>query len=177
MIPLVQSYWVVRGRFLAGEYPGSRNPLGTPGRLNALFDAGVTVFVDLTAENELDPYEPVLREEAARRGIAVTHERFPIPDYNVPESPSVMARLLTAIDEHLAAGRTVYLHCWGGIGRTGTTVGCWLERHGMDGDEALAQLAAWWKDVPKSRLHKSSPETAWQKEYVREWATLDPDIP
>ena len=31
----------------------------------------------------------------------------------------------------------MYLHCWGGVGRTGTVVGCWLVRHGRTGDEAL----------------------------------------
>lgn len=33
----------------------------------------------------------------------------------------------------LAAGQTVYVHCYGGIGRTGTVVGCWLVRHGLSG--------------------------------------------
>ena len=32
------------------------------------------------------------------------------------------------------------MHCWGGVGRTGTTVGCWLVRHGRSGTEALAEL-------------------------------------
>lgn len=31
----------------------------------------------------------------------------------------------------------VYLHCWGGIGRTGTIVGCWLARNGFPGKAAL----------------------------------------
>ena len=32
-----------------------------------------------------------------------------------------MQEILDAVDRALAAGRNVYLHCWGGIGRTGTT--------------------------------------------------------
>ena len=46
---------------------------------------------------------------------------------------------LTQRDEGL---EPVYVHCWGGIGRTGTVVGCWLVRHGMTGDEALAEFAS-----------------------------------
>ena len=42
-------------------------------------------------------------------------------------------------------GKNVYVYCWGGIGRTSTAVGCWLVRHGMTGDEALAEIAERWQ--------------------------------
>lgn len=45
------------------------------------------------------------------------------------------------LDERIAGGEVVYVHCWGGRGRTGTAAGCWLARHGMaEGDEVLALL-------------------------------------
>jgi hypothetical protein len=65
------------------------------------------------------------------------------------------------------------LHCWGGIGRTGTTVGCFLVRHGLEGNEALRQIAQWWQDVPKSRIHPHSPETLEQANFVRDWAKYE----
>ena len=40
----------------------------------------------------------------------------------------------------LAGGRTVYLHCRGGIGRTGTVLGCYLVRQGQTAEEALASI-------------------------------------
>jgi protein-tyrosine phosphatase len=80
-----------------------------------------------------------------------------------------MESILDMIDDCLKAGRKVYLHCWGGIGRTGTTVGCYLVRHGMSGDEALNQLSEWWRSVPKSRVHSQSPETYEQVEFIRKW--------
>jgi protein-tyrosine phosphatase len=81
-----------------------------------------------------------------------------------------MRRTLDALDLALAQGRNVYLHCWGGVGRTGTTVGCYLVRHGLNGADALAQLAAWWRTVPKSRTFPRSPETEAQAEYIRGWS-------
>ena len=45
-----------------------------------------------------------------------------------------MAGLLDAIDTAMRDGKTVYLHCWGGVGRTGNVVGCSLVRHGHTGD-------------------------------------------
>jgi hypothetical protein len=84
-----------------------------------------------------------------------------------------MQDILDTIDTSLQAGKKIYLHCWGGIGRTGTTVGCYLVRRGKTGAAALAQLAEWWQKVPKSRIHPHSPETYEQAEFIREWANHD----
>ena len=78
-----------------------------------------------------------------------------------------------AIDEGLQAGHKIYLHCWGGIGRTGTTVGCYLVRQGKTGAEALEQLSAWWRSVPKSQYYAHSPETAAQKDFILHWSQYD----
>ena len=39
-------------------------------------------------------------------------------------------------------GNAVYVHCWGGIGRTGTVVGCWLVETGGAGDDVLEAIKA-----------------------------------
>ena len=80
-----------------------------------------------------------------------------------------MATILDAIDDALDSGDTVYVHCWGGIGRTGTVVGCWLVRHGCTGEEALAQVAEWWMGMAKASPYRSSPETYEQRQYVLGW--------
>ncbi len=80
-----------------------------------------------------------------------------------------MVDILDTIDAALEEGRTVYVHCWGGVGRTGTVVGCWLVRHGRTGEEALAQVAEWWRGVEKVWRQPESPETPEQCEYVRNW--------
>ena len=86
---------------------------------------------------------------------------------------------LTERDEGLALDddKSVYVHCWGGIGRTGTVVGCWLVRHGMTGDEALAQIVEWWRGMEKARIHPRSPQTREQHAYVRNWAEPSPGRP
>ena len=134
-------------------------------------DAGVSAFIDLTEAGEttrvdtLKPYAQWLQH-----GI---HRRFPIPDGSVPDSPAVTTVILDTIDEHLAAGRTVYVHCWGGVGRTGVIVGCWLARHGRRGEEALERLRQLWRRNPKSLHRPSSPERPEQEEYVRCWPRGD----
>ena len=168
--PTRNSYWMMPGRLAAGEYPGAPDPAQAAIDVRTLLEAGVDHFIDLTEESDgLEPYARIAHDEARRLGKAVQWERHPIADMSVPRSPDEMVNILDAIDDALNSGRTVYVHCLGGVGRTGTAIGCWLVRHGLTGDEALAQIAEWWKRVEKASLHPDSPETPRQREYARAW--------
>jgi len=167
--PISESYWVDPGRLLAGEYPAKFDRELTRKRIDALLEAGFTTFIDLTKPGETVPYNHLLFEEAKIYELAAKHLRFPIGDFGLP-TPRHMKDILDTIDASLLAGRKIYLHCWGGIGRTGTTVGCYLVRRGRTGEEALEQLAEWWQTVPKSQIHPHSPETPEQMDFIRTWA-------
>jgi predicted protein tyrosine phosphatase len=160
-LPHPNSY-LVRPGFIAGEYPGAADPAHAADRIAAHLDAGVTSFIDLTAPGELEPYNGLLPP-------GVRHTRLTIADMSVPHESAQMRTILDTIDAELAAGRTVYLHCWGGIGRTGTVVGCWFVRHGLDGDAALAAVMERYATVEKAARRPRSPETSAQEQYVRSW--------
>jgi polymorphic toxin system DSP-PTPase phosphatase-like protein len=170
--PLSESYWVLPGYFLAGEYPGQVSEELTRKRVDALIEAGFDMFIDLTQSDENLPYSGILGDEAKIYEVKATYHRFPIGDFGLP-TPQQMNSILDAIDESLQAGRKIYLHCWGGIGRTGTTVGCYLVRQGKTGAEALDQLSIWWRGVPKSRYHLHSPETLEQMNFILAWVEYD----
>ena len=174
--PISESYWVEPGRLLAGEYPGGYNEEQVRKRIDSFIEAGFQTFIDLTQPNEMLPYHTILNEEAQVYDVSVKHQRFPIGDFGLP-TPKQMISILDTINAELLAGRKIYLHCWGGIGRTGTTVGCYLVRRGKTGEEALSQLAEWWKSVPKSFYHSHSPETFEQMEFIRNWAERDSKFP
>jgi len=166
--PIPESYWVEPERFLAGEYPAHGYGEQLRKRLDAYFDFGINTFIDLTDSNELPFYLPMLKEQAAYYEMDIRYKRFSISDHDIPTIETMQA-VLDEIDTSLAEGRKIYLHCLGGIGRTGTVVGCYLVRHGKTGQQALAQLAEWWKDVPKSNIWPSSPETKRQMQFVLNW--------
>jgi protein-tyrosine phosphatase len=146
------------GSFLAGEYPGHEDEGWTRTRFERFRAAGVTVFLDLTEDGELPLYDEHLAGWA-------THWRFPIRDFCCP-SEADMRQTLDGIDAALESD-TVYLHCWGGTGRTGTVVGCWLVRHGMDADDALARIAELRRETAYG--DRRSPETDEQWAMVRGW--------
>ena len=171
--PIEFSYWVAPGRLLAGEYPRNLDEESSKEKLAKLTEAAVSVFIDLTRDDEgLEPYAQLLD-----RPDGSIHERFAITDEGVPDSDELTRNALDAIDGHLEAGRTVYVHCWGGVGRTGTIIGCWLSRHHAPGQAALDELMRMWRTNPKHRTRRRSPETKEQADYVRAWGDKETPIP
>lgn len=164
--PFPKSYWVEPGRLLAGEYPASYDAEASRLKLRALLDCGIDTLVDLTEPGELEPYEEILSEISPIQPLAV-RQNFPILDFSVPTREE-MRRILDALDEMLAAGKTVYVHCFGGSGRTGTVIGCWLVRRGLSGDQALQRIRELRKVIPEE-MRRPSPETLEQAEMVRTW--------
>ncbi len=159
--PIEYCYWVIPGKFLAGEYPRDLDAVSSRAKISALISTGVTAFIDLTGENEgLLPYADLIGD--------ASHRRFWIRDLSIPASPLDMSAILDTIDSHIQQGDVVYLHCWGGVGRTGTVVGCWLARHGYTGPAALARLQELWGQNPKS-AHRKSPETEEQERTILNW--------
>jgi len=169
--PIPESYWVVPDQFLAGAYPVSTRGDETAIRLQlaTFLNSGFDTYFDLTREGELSPYLPLLGEEAARHNMSIDYHRLSIQDKGLP-SRDQMVVLLDAVDSALAAGRKVYLHCWGGIGRTGTAVGCWLVRHGLTGEAALARLNALYQTAEQSRIFHHSPEMDAQVALILNWS-------
>jgi protein-tyrosine phosphatase len=152
---------------MAGEYPGAEDPEYTGPRIRLPLGAGVSVFIDLTVRDELDPYLKVLTEEAGRLGSEPEYQKRPIRDVSTP-TVEEMTEILDAIDESVDAGNVVYLHCAAGLGRTGVVVGCYLVRHGMSGAEALEEIPRLRRrDLPGDSI--ISPYTQGQRNMVMRW--------
>ena len=176
----VNHYQVQPGLF-AGEYPGNQSPNLAEIRLRELVDQGVRTFIDLTSRADWDdgllPYEPYFPAMDVEGTMGLKRYSFEIPDMKIPSGPAVMRGVLELIRSEIAAGRTCYVHCWGGIGRTGTAVGCWLRENGMTGDQALAEvqrLYATHMDERKRARYPNSPQQPAQLRYVREWGAKAP---
>jgi protein tyrosine/serine phosphatase len=138
---LLHAWWVEPGRLLAGEYPGARTPEEAAKKLQLLVDAGVDSIVDLTRpEDGLEPYHEALRRACERASREIRIFAHPIPDMDVIDQAGY-DRILACIRSEIGSGRVVYLHCWGGKGRTSTVVGCLLIDNGLDYDAAIARIA------------------------------------
>lgn len=165
--PTFNSY-AVNDWLYAGEYPGDKNKEKARLKLRQFKHFGITHFIDLTEEGELSPYEPLL--------CGMQHVRFPIMDQSVPDSIKSVQNLIKTINEihKESIWNKVYIHCWGGVGRTGTIVSCYLASAlGTDYDATIKELERLWSECPKS-ANRISPENSEQRNFIANFiAELD----
>ena len=173
--PCERCYWVVDEVFLAGAYPASVDEAARRKRISSLVGAGVRSFIDLTEEGERSPsgyplrtYADLLPGFADGAAAPITHQRFAIRDLSVPDGDG-MQRILDAIDAAVDSRRPVYVHCLGGVGRTGTVVCCWLLRHGFAGADDVIHLLHELRRQDALRGHVPAPETHEQISFVLGW--------
>lgn len=168
------SHYPVQPALFAGEYPGHEDPRVARVRLQELAALGIRTYVDLTTEEDralgLLPYDDHF-EDLPGPALPERHS-FAIPDMGIPSDPSVMRGALDLLHREVAAGRSCYVHCWGGIGRTGTVIACWLRENGWDAEAALAEVQRLYSqhmDPAKQARYPRSPQQASQIRYVKEW--------
>jgi len=169
--PFHQSYWVRPGLLCAGQYPGSEIHAEAEAKLNGLLDCSIRRTINLVQLDErapngkrFVPYQDILQSLAAQRGQVVECLRMDFPDGSVP-GRKLMSAILDSIDASIEASEPVYVHCFGGHGRTGTVIGCYLVRHGDTAEQALARIKEWRKPLP----HNWHPFENGQEEFVRGW--------
>ena len=159
--PIDNSYQVT-SQIYAGEYPRNKDEESSLVKIRQFESFGITHFIDLTEEGELASYENLLYPRAS-------HQRFPIRDVSVPKSIEDVRKLVDEIIGivHNNPDAKVYIHCWGGVGRTGTIVGCLLsELYQLSYDETMTKLEELFSACPKS-AYRRTPETAGQRNFIK----------
>jgi hypothetical protein len=163
--PLPNTYWVIPGRMLAGEYPIGPDYTDARARLAQFRETGVNYFIDLTEEGELPAYRHLLP-------VYTRYKRSAIPDMSVPKAAGQIQELLSDIRLALQSKRCIYVHCRAGIGRTGLIVGCYLANEGGNGKEALKELNRLWVQSERAESWPKIPQTSEQADYIRRWPKL-----
>lgn len=172
-MPFPRSYWVAPG-LMAGCYPGASDEEPAKVKLQGLLDVGIRHVINLMepAETNWDGkpfalYEHQMTTLADAMGVAVAFNRMPIKDMSIP-TEAHMERILDLIDRCIENSQPVYIHCWGGRGRTGIVVGCYLARHGYASGQKVIDLIRDLRQEAEDH-DKASPETSEQVDMVLGW--------
>ena len=177
--------------FVGGEALGAPGRLGMtilpgvrdPGRWDRELEADLRrleehhaadALVTLLEREEFELYGvPDLLERARGAGFEVVH--FPIRDVSTPRraQSDEYAALVERILALLRDGRTVVVHCRGGLGRTGTVVASVLVALGRDPDAAIATVRA----VRSDRAVETRAQEEYVRSFAREWRERGPRRP
>lgn len=117
----------------------------------------VEEIVCLVDSEEIAHKSPQYGVALRTKGMPLSVEQFPIPDYGVPENIEGLVDLARRVSEKLQAGRKIVLHCAAGYGRTGTFAVMVLMVAGMPLEIALATV----------KSAGSSPETSEQRQLLQ----------
>lgn len=128
--------------------------------MHTLARDGVQVLAPLIEDFEFDMLGmDGYHAEAETRSILIA--ACPIVDQGVPKDSAAFGAYIDELMTHLLDGRSVVVHCRGGLGRAGLTAACLLVQGGMPPREAIALVRA-----TRSR---NAIETAVQERFVEEF--------
>ena len=102
--------------------------------------------------------------EAALEANGIELLRHPIRDMGIPTDRPAFAQTLGELLRRLQDGKRVAVACMGGLGRTGTVVGCLLRDAGLDAEAAISLARA---------TRAGTIETSGQEAFVRGWRATD----
>lgn len=186
--PTPWSNYIIQGRVLAGAYPAVIDDDDTHRLLRSILKTGVNTFVCLQAEfnpvvsdiawksgKALRPYikdaqKIIMNAKKARQSSQGNEDllniyqskldllHLPIVDGSI-SSDQAMSDLADDCCQRVLNGERLYIHCWGGHGRTGTLVAIMLARlYGLDGLQALHYTQKM-HDARVTHQNTSSPQT------------------
>jgi hypothetical protein len=170
------SNWVIPGVLMAGAYPGALEDRQNDLQLKCILNKGVDTFVCLQAEVDNDTPEHEWRSGAHLRPYLADAKKLskkpliwrhlPILDGGVAPDDLTEALICDLLDD-VRAGRIIYVHCWGGHGRTGT-IACLMLAvlYSVSYTETIKRVQ-FYHDCRKEPQGVKSPSTVVQRKQVK----------
>jgi protein-tyrosine phosphatase len=108
--------------------------------MSALKEAGIDVVVSMLQKDEARK-AGLEQEASSAQGKGLQFINFPVPDRGVPLDTSSFIEFLKDLEDLLAQGRRVGVHCRASIGRSSVTSASLLIRSGVPLETAWLQIS------------------------------------
>jgi protein-tyrosine phosphatase len=129
--------------------------------VQSLREEGVDVLVSLLEPHEVEEFE-LQGEAAACATQGIDFVSHPIRDHTAPPRFHETAALVRSLEARMSSGKGVAVHCFAGVGRSGTLAAAILLERGLPLDTVLERLAL-------ARGYPV-PETAEQHDWLERFA-------
>lgn len=189
--PTPESNWVIPGVLLVGAFPAEIDDTITFFQLSEILKSRINKFVCLQNEYRIDAQEEMWRSGEALRpyfkdvvnivenkdkfetfnnsavcdSAELSFVHFPIQDCGVANDTEVLF-LCQQLVQSIYEGNRLYIHCWGGHGRTGTVVCIMLcIMYEISAEEAMERCQIV-HDMREHYVDVGSPQTQIQRDQV-----------
>jgi protein-tyrosine phosphatase len=124
--------------------------------------SGIDTVLSLLTPDEEEALD-LNKEKRETEAHGMEFVSYPIPDRQVPQSPSELAATLEQINSELLQGKNVVVHCRQGVGRSGLMGACLLVMRGLDPRTAVQKLS--------DARGVAIPDTAEQRRWIDRYAS------
>ena len=150
----------------AGSHIGTASHEQTVSHIGWLQMQGIQCIIDVSSP---DDHLPAYHTLVAQYAPEIACFNYPIRDGFVP-SAALMVAILDTVAAYRTQDKNIYIHCWGGVGRTGMVVACWYMRRGMNATGAVRLL----NEIRQiAGLKRTSPDFHAQIDFVNHWSEPD----
>ena len=131
-----QPYWITSQLAIV---PRPRGGDWLEDEVTALREAGIEVVVSMLQENEAAELG-LEHESAATTNARLQFVNFAIPDRGTPTDKQAFIKFLLLLENYLASGKRIGIHCRACIGRASVAAASLLIRAGVTSEQAWAQI-------------------------------------
>jgi hypothetical protein len=157
----------LQGALIGSEHPENLRSDG-PGKL----DVTRAIAEYLTNERRVRTVLN-LTERPWTYGVGVLAARhLPMSDRHIQQTAhETLSLAVRVIEQGVSAGQGVWVHCQGGIDRTGCVIGCYLISTGLTPEAAIASIKDRW---PERRKQRALSHELWEPvaDRIRAYATV-----
>jgi protein-tyrosine phosphatase len=124
---------------------------------------GIDVVASTLTKEETRELD-LTREEEVCKAAKIAFVAFPFPDRSTPPSQEATLGLVSRLEQELASGKNVAIHCRQGIGRSALLAACVLAMGGVELELAWERIAA----ARGCSIPDTDEQWEWVARFVRE---------